>query len=1021
MYELLFLVGALLPILIPVAIIIAVVKSRKTNRLLRVHDAEIIGLKDEIRRLGAHMKSVERKVRELRLAAGDVARVSGEVEMGAQARRAAKPAVTRKEKIAKKVVKPALPVKRKREPAPPDQIDLDGVQPRAPEVVEGEPAKAAPKARLTPPEPTAWDVLAAKFLSNWIGILGTVVLVAGIGFLGTYAALKMPPFARFVLVLMASATLFAGYLSLRRRERWEAMALWLRSSAAAVFLFACAAAGGLPNVGLMWIDSAGPALAVLLVGVVVNLALAWSVGREGFATLHVVLALIPMAILPQATITLGIVTAIAVFGVLLAQRHQWTYHLMASMLIYGAYHVFWIIKQGLALPLPGKLPAIAVGSAAIVYLGSALSNYRRPSAKKKLDTDTIVSHLASWGALAAAYLLHLQQLERFGIEVLGPVLLATGLVAFGLSINAKRREIRWLRDADVLIAQAFVIGSLFTWRSQLGPPIIFNGLIFLETLLFLRLVINDGMRPAVLVGAYASLAAAVLFILAGFWSFGGLEDGVGIWQLAALMFTGAIVTVLSGAYLKRNHPTQIVELAGPKGLRLVGPLAGLMTVVALASLYRNVEFGIAALAMVGTLCYAGRQLKDLGLVRGLWLTMLTTHLIAWFVSFGNCAAMPLHQIVQLAPAAVLTALVIWRTPGDRGMVEQRQAAVMVLGINLGVSAFLLLHPASALMPTLAWVLMSLIALETANRLATREMAIPVLNLGHGYVLAAGIGYVTVILPTLTYLYTINLRMVMEVFGMAALLYWWLTRPSESLGETHSWRNVHPYFLELMIALLATTVFIEVPLVWRPVAWMAIAFLLLAPQLAEVSTRFMFYSLLAYITSVIAVTVNVSRAAVPSGIWYEQPWHTGLVAIVIQFLYLLAAYQRLELEKVRFPPLMYRIEHLSQILSRDRAAAICYPFFAGLALFLAWRFERALLTFLWASETFGIFILSIVLRQNHFRLVALAGLAACLLRLVIYDMQEADLLVRGLAFVGVGSLMLAMNAVYNKYGTRVGTS
>jgi hypothetical protein len=34
------------------------------------------------------------------------------------------------------------------------------------------------------------------------------------------------------------------------------------------------------------------------------------------------------------------------------------------------------------------------------------------------------------------------------------------------------------------------------------------------------------------------------------------------------------------------------------------------------------------------------------------------------------------------------------------------------------------------------------------------------------------------------------------------------------------------------------------------------------------------------------------------------------------------------------------------------------------------------------------------------------------------MQEADLFVRGLVFVGVGGLMLAMNAVYNKYGTRV---
>ncbi len=78
----------------------------------------------------------------------------------------------------------------------------------------------------------------------------------------------------------------------------------------------------------------------------------------------------------------------------------------------------------------------------------------------------------------------------------------------------------------------------------------------------------------------------------------------------------------------------------------------------------------------------------------------------------------------------------------------------------------------------------------------------------------------------------------------------------------------------------------------------------------------------------------------------------------------------------------------------------------------------MLTFLWSLEVFAIFILSIVFRQNHFRLIALAGMAACLLRLVVYDMQEADLLIRGLVFVGVGGLMLAMNAVYNKYGTRV---
>ncbi len=88
------------------------------------------------------------------------------------------------------------------------------------------------------------------------------------------------------------------------------------------------------------------------------------------------------------------------------------------------------------------------------------------------------------------------------------------------------------------------------------------------------------------------------------------------------------------------------------------------------------------------------------------------------------------------------------------------------------------------------------------------------------------------------------------------------------------------------------------------------------------------------------------------------------------------------------------------------------------MFLAWRFEQALLTFLWSAEAFVVFVLSIVFRENHFRLVALAGIAACLGRLIVYDMRETDLFIRGLVFIGVGLLMLGMNAVYNKYGRKV---
>jgi len=1012
MFDLLIVFAIALPILIPIAIIVMWVRARRTARRLDEQDAEIGGLKAELHRLRTQLRSVESTVQDLQSATGTVARVSGDIEIGAPAKRAAKAAPRPKEKRAEEVVKPVVPVSEPVAATPPRavEIDLGGPPPR----------KEPSRVHLAPPKPSAGEQLVAKLLENWTGILGTVVLVAGIGFLGTYAAIRMQPIARFILVILASVALYGGYFSLRHRERWEAMSLWLRSAAAAVFLFACAAAGGLPNVGLMWIESAALALGVLLAGVALNLALAWFVGREGFATLHVVLSLIPMAILPQATMTLGIVTAITLFGVLLAQRHQWAYHLPASMLLYAVYHAFWITNQGLTLPLTGNLPAIVVGSAAIVYLGSALTNYRKAYAARPPGSSEVMTHLASWGALAIAFVLHLRGVEYFGVEVLGPVLLASGLVAFTLSGNARRREVHWLRDADVIIAQAFIVGSLMTWRQSLGPTILFAGIIFLETLLFLRLVIKDGARPAALVGAVGSAIAAVLFILAGVYTVTNAGAEVGSWQLVAAMIAGAAVTVFSGDYLLRNYRELMHELVGPASMRLVGVAAGLMVVVATASLYEQLAVGVAAFAMATALYSASRRMTGIGLGVGTWIAVVTTHLVAWLVAFDDYAGMPLEQLAQLVPAAVLAGLIIRKAAGDTQTVLQRQSAIALLGVNLGVSAYLLMNPVSALMPTVAWVLLSLAALEIANRLSAKELAVTVLNLGHAYVIAAGIGYVMVVLPTLDYFGTINLRMVLELFGVGALVYWWLSGPSEQLAGTGSWRTAHPYFLELAIALTATAVFIEVPLVWRPVAWMMFALLFLAPTLTQISTRFFFYSLLAYVTSILAVAINVSTAEVPTGIWYEQPWNTGLIAIVVQLGYLFVAYQRLHLQKVSFQPGLQVLERISAQLSANRAATICYPFFAGLALFLAWRFEHTLLTFLWSLEVFAIFILSIVFRQNHFRLIALAGMAACLLRLVIYDMQEADLLIRGLVFVGVGGLMLAMNAVYNKYGTRVST-
>ena len=65
----------------------------------------------------------------------------------------------------------------------------------------------------------------------------------------------------------------------------------------------------------------------------------------------------------------------------------------------------------------------------------------------------------------------------------------------------------------------------------------------------------------------------------------------------------------------------------------------------------------------------------------------------------------------------------------------------------------------------------------------------------------------------------------------------------------------------------------------------------------------------------------------------------------------------------------------------------------------------------------IFVLSLVLRANQFRYVALIGLGICVVRLLFFDMSQSSILTKALVFVGVGIIMVGINALYSKYKDR----
>ncbi|MCP4156152.1 MAG: hypothetical protein GY757_51000, partial [bacterium] len=84
-----------------------------------------------------------------------------------------------------------------------------------------------------------WDWLQQKFAENWTGVLGSIILVMGVGFLSVYGAFKVSPFWRFTMIVGLAVVLFGAFAFLKAKTKLLRFALWLRSTAGAIFLFAC--------------------------------------------------------------------------------------------------------------------------------------------------------------------------------------------------------------------------------------------------------------------------------------------------------------------------------------------------------------------------------------------------------------------------------------------------------------------------------------------------------------------------------------------------------------------------------------------------------------------------------------------------------------------------------------------------------------------------------------------------------------------------------------------------------------
>ncbi|MCR5887167.1 hypothetical protein LRS06_05115 [Hymenobacter sp. J193] len=326
----------------------------------------------------------------------------------------------------------------------------------------------------TPAEPTWWDRTEQLLLDNWTGILGAIVLVMGVGFLGVYTALRVSAPVRFGMITAFAAALLGLHYYLRPKPFAAQLHVWLQSSAAAVFLFACVGAVSVP--GLQW---AGPpwSYLLLLAGVAANLWLAWDASREAVATLHGVLSLVALAVLPDSLLTLAAAAGVTTFSIGITYRQRWKYQLLLSIISFFAFHQYWHHSLPEA-PLSNSLRLGAMGLTLLVGVAAAFVQYRKVYANSRFDALLFAAHVLNWTCLG----INLYQYSTGSPWKTIPLGLGA-LLTFGVARRARVLGIAWLFRTDSIISLALALFTAFSlqgWHASGSLILVF---MLLETLL----------------------------------------------------------------------------------------------------------------------------------------------------------------------------------------------------------------------------------------------------------------------------------------------------------------------------------------------------------------------------------------------------------------------------------------------------------------------------------------------------------------------------------------------------------
>jgi Sec-independent protein translocase protein TatA len=896
-----------------------------------------------------------------------------------------------------------------------------------------------------------------QFIDNWTGILGAVILVMGVGFLGIYTALKMSAFFRFLLINTGAVILYIIYLSLKSKPEWTKFSSWIRSASGAIFLFACLGSGYVT--GLKWIDEPILQIGILLAGIAVNLYFGFTLKNQLLTSIHIILSLAALTTPPQSILILIIAGSILLAGILFSYRSKRDFCLLVILAGFFVFHIQWYYNL-YSLFADNEYSAYRFAPLAVILVTGTAAlfvHYLKIYARSQFEALPFWVHIFNWFFLAGGFYLYTTFSRNNTIY-----LFIIAVAVFLLSKKAKKSGIRWLYRTDLLTSQFICLAAILSLGRWEIDNFLIITILWFEVLIFYLILMREDDQLIQKTAFLLKHLSSLIIVIAAFYYL-DWQDEKRLLRNAGVLFVITLIETIFHYFIikKKSEAVDSVSrlniLPELKNISLTGIWSGLITTCLFITIHKYVWAPSVLFPLVTVQLFLRNKFQSYGLGIGISILLPVLYILSWYRMFTSWTFSSFDHVVYSGPLLFISILIIKNSYLKSFKVYLKWIGIYLFSATICILSYLILEPVSPFIPGVIWLIFSLIYLELSiflknwegNRLSLKKSSdeseqksqagnsqlseIPhegsscLYFLQNGYIFIGLflLRHLFVHLQSEQYIWIIKIRLLIEIFAILVFLYWALVKKPRDIADWKSWLILHPLTWELIILFGVLTIAVEVPVAWHPVSWIGAALLLLywgsknSGQHSVRYSRMRFYALFFHLAAAIHIAFNSVSLVTPVNYFLDNGWVGSTIALLAQFVFIYFFHNNAVLKDVTFPESLRRFKSWADFLDKRKNPFIYYPFYIAVGLFIYWSASTSVLTLLWVGESFLIFILSLILKENQFRITSLLILAACLIRLVFYDLARADTITRALVFLGVGTIMLIMNSLYNKYRNRTG--